>query len=70
MEKKAMAMDKLVLNIEELANALGIGERAARELTHRDGFPRLRMNGIKVPVRELQDWLSKQCEITDTGEAD
>ena len=46
-------MDKLVLNIEELANALGIGERAARELTHRDGFPRLRMNGIKVPVRDL-----------------
>jgi len=68
--KKAMAMDKLVLNIEELANALGISERAARELTHRDGFPRLRMNGIKVPVRELQDWLSKQCEITDTGEAE
>lgn len=63
-------MDKLVLNIKELAEALGIGDRAAYELTRRDGFPRLRMNGIKVPVRDLQDWLSRQCEITDLEDAE
>ena len=25
---------------------------------------------VNLPVRDLQDWLSRQCEVTDTWEAD
>jgi len=59
-------MEPLVLTVEELSEALKIGKEAAYKLIHTDGFPRIpNMNGYRVPVRELREWLASKVRTTD-----
>lgn len=52
---------KLALNVNELAQALGISRAAAYDLTRREGFPALIVSErrIIIPIAALEAWLEK-----------
>jgi len=50
------APDRL-LNVTEVAKALGIGKNAANELVQNGIIPGIKLNGMKVRQRVLEDWL-------------
>ncbi len=52
----ARAPDRL-LNVTEVAKALGIGKNAANELVQNGIIPGIKLNGMKVRQRVLEDWL-------------
>ena len=52
----ARALDRL-LNVTEVAKALGIGKNAANELVQNGIIPGIKLNGMKVRQRVLEDWL-------------
>lgn len=51
--------EKLALNVNELAQALGISRAAAYDLVRREGFPALIVSErrIIIPVEALRRWL-------------
>ncbi len=46
-----------LLNVTEVAKALGIGKNAANELVQNGIIPGIKLNGMKVRRRVLEDWL-------------
>lgn len=52
----ARSPDRL-LNVTEVAKALGIGKNAANELVQNGIIPGIKLNGMKVRQRVLEDWL-------------
>ena len=58
--------DKLVYNIGELAEVLGVGLPAARNMVHIAGFPALRVGGrYLIPKQALQRWLDNRANNRD-----
>ena len=54
--------EKLVYNIGELAEVLGIGLPAARNMIHVQGFPALKVGGrYLIPKQALQRWLDNRA---------
>lgn len=54
--------EKLVYNIGELAEVLGVGLPAARNMIHVQGFPALKVGGrYLIPKQALQRWLDNQA---------
>lgn len=54
--------DKLVFNVGELAEVLGIGLPAARNMIHIQGFPALKVGGrYLIPKQALQRWLDNRA---------
>jgi len=54
--------EKLVYNIGELAEVLGIGLPAARNMIHIQGFPALKVGGrYLIPKQALQRWLDNRA---------
>ena len=55
--------NKLVLNVEELANVLGISKPRAYDLTKKNGFPAVRVSErrIIIPVEGLCRWLEAEA---------
>ena len=60
-----MYKDKLVINVDELAEVLGISRPRAYDLVHTEGFPAVRVSERRfvVPVKALEAWLEKQAEV-------
>jgi excisionase family DNA binding protein len=57
---------KLVYNIGELAEVLGVGLPAARNMVHIAGFPALKVGGrYLIPKQALQRWLDNQANNRD-----
>lgn len=54
---------KLVLDVKELADVLGISKPVAYELIRKDGFPAIRVSErrIVIPVEGLRKWLEAQA---------
>jgi len=54
--------DKIILNVKELAQELGVSLPTAYELCRRHDFPSIRINKrILIPVLEFRVWLSDQA---------
>ncbi len=59
-------IEKVVLSMAELAAAMGIGRSKAYELTHRPGFPVVRLGRrVVIPVDSLKIWLEDQTKSDD-----
>ena len=60
-----MFKDKMVINVNELAEVLGISKPRAYDLVHTEGFPVVKVSErrLVVPVKALEAWLEKQAEI-------
>lgn len=55
-------MDKLILDVKELKQQLGISKASAYELTRIEGFPCFKVGKrILIPAEELKKWLSQQA---------
>lgn len=56
--------ERLVLNADELAAALGICRPAAYDLMHRRGFPSIQVTPRRfvVPRAALEEWLLQQAQ--------
>ena len=56
--------ERLVLNADELAAALGICRPAAYDLMHRRDFPSIRVTPRRfvVPRAALEEWLLQQAQ--------
>jgi len=58
--------EKLVYNIGELAEVLGVGLPAARNMIHIQGFPALKVGGrYLIPKQALQCWLDARANNRD-----
>ena len=59
-----MTHEKLTVSVEEMANMLGISRPVAYELTHREGFPAVRVSERRViiPLDSLKRWLEREAE--------
>lgn len=54
-------MDKLTINVRELATTLGISKNSAYALVNQAGFPSIRVGGRWIiPVDGLRRWLDAQ----------
>lgn len=64
------ASEKLVLNADELAAALGICRPAAYDLMHRRDFPSIQVTPRRfvVPKAALEEWLLQQANGTGVTE--
>ncbi len=60
---KMMQSNRLVLNVEELADVLGVSKPTAYELTRKSGFPAVRVSArrIVIPVEGLRQWLEAEA---------
>ena len=56
--------ERLVLNADELAAALGICRPAAYDLLHKKGFPSIQITPRRfvVPRAALEEWLTRQAQ--------
>ena len=56
--------ERLVLNADELAAALGICRPAAYDLMHRRDFPSIQVTPRRfvVPKAALEEWLTRQAQ--------
>lgn len=56
--------ERLVLNADELAAALGICRPAAYDLLHRRDFPSIQITPRRfvVPRAALEEWLTRQAQ--------
>lgn len=64
------ACEKMVLDANELAAALGICRPAAYDLLHRRGFPSIQVTPRRyvVPRAALEAWLLQQAQGTKEAE--
>jgi len=55
-----MENEKLAISVKELSKLLGVNLQAAYNLTHRDGFPVIRISEKRViiPMEGLKKWLA------------
>ena len=55
--------DKLLYNVSELRQVLGIGKNLAYQLLARDDFPKIIIHGrYYIPVEKLQKWIDRQSK--------
>jgi len=56
-------MDKLAINVKEMAEMLNISIPTAYQLTERADFPCVRVSEKRkiIPLNSLQTWLDKQA---------
>lgn len=54
----------LVLNVEEMAQVLGISRKLAYRLVHRNDFPAVRVSKrrIVIPTTKLRDWINGKAQ--------
>lgn len=63
-------MEKLTINVDEMAEALGISYPKAYELAKSEGFPALRIGKrIIVPIEAFKNWVSSSGSATSYGHA-
>ena len=54
-------MEKMLLNVEEMAQVLGIGRSKAYELVHSAGFPMIRIGRtMRIPKAQLEIWIKNE----------
>lgn len=58
---KEQAIEKVTVNVREMAKMLGISVPRAYDLTKRKGFPAIRVSErrIIIPVEALNRWLAE-----------
>lgn len=57
-------MEKLTMNVKEMAQVLGISLPKAYDLANREDFPALRLGRrIVIPKAEFKEWLSKTVTV-------
>ncbi len=62
-QKGGTVMEKLTMNVNELAQTLGISLSKAYQLVRQSDFPSVHLGGRWiVPVAALEDWLMKQAQ--------
>jgi len=55
-------MERLTMNVNELAEAMGISRPKAYELVKQEGFPRVIIGKrIVIPIESFRDWLNKNA---------
>lgn len=55
--------DRLLYNVSEMRQALGVGKNLAYQLLARDDFPKIVINGrYYIPVEKLQKWIDRQSK--------
>lgn len=56
-------LEKMVVNVNELAHMLGISRQVAYDLTKRPGFPAIRVSDrrIVIPTDKLHEWLDREA---------
>ena len=55
-------MEKLAINVTELAKVLGIGQPNAYDLVNRSDFPAIRIGRrILIPMDKLREWLDNEA---------
>ncbi len=63
----------LCLNVQQLADVLGVCKPIAYNLVNRDDFPAIRLAGgkrIVIPKDRLQAWLAGNDEFPEVDECD
>ncbi len=59
-------MEKVAMNVEDLAKTLGISKPKAYELAHSHGFPCIRLGKrVIIPIAPFEQWLKERV----SGEA-
>lgn len=52
-------IEKMTLSVKELAQVMGIGENAARQLCKSKGFPAIKVGSrTLIPIRKFEEWLN------------
>ena len=55
-------MDKIAMNVKEMAKHLGVSAYTAYQLTKRPGFPTLKIGKrIAIPVEQFMDWIARHA---------
>lgn len=55
-------MEKLTVTVEEMAKIVGVSRPTAYELTHKEGFPTVRIGRrVVIPIDGLKRWLEEQA---------
>lgn len=58
--------NKLVYNVHELSEVLGLSIRKTYELTRSENFPRIRVGRrILVPKQSLENWLQDESKTNE-----
>lgn len=53
------SIEKMTLSVKELAQVMGIGENAARQLCKSKGFPVIKVGSrTLIPIRRFEEWLN------------
>lgn len=61
-------MDKLVLSVKEVSQALNIGINQAYALVKSDGFPKIKMGSVyRIPKNEFEQWVKDNTVRTANG---
>lgn len=59
--------EKLLYNVAEMRQALGIGKNLAYQLIARDDFPKIIINGrYYIPADLLKKWIDRQAKTHKT----
>ena len=63
MAKGDISMEKITINIQELAKHLNVGRNTAYNLTRRTGFPCVMIGKRKIiPLKALNEWLTEEAK--------
>ena len=55
-------MEKIAMNVKEMAKHLGVSAYTAYQLTKRPGFPTLKIGKrIAIPVEQFMDWIARHA---------
>ena len=55
-------MEKIAMNVNEMAKHLGVSAYTAYQLTKRPGFPTLKIGKrIAIPVEQFMDWIARHA---------
>ena len=58
-------MEKIAMNVKEMAKHLGVSAYTAYQLTKRPGFPTLKIGKrIAIPVEQFMEWIARHCNFT------
>ena len=57
-------LNKMLMSVNETAEALSLSKTTVYNLIHRDDFPSVRIGGrTLINVKKLQEWLDNQSDI-------
>jgi len=55
-------MEKIAMNVKEMAKHLGVSAYTAYQLTKRPGFPTLKIGKrIAIPVEQFMEWIARHA---------